>query len=50
VPGTTPLRDDQARPPAAALLLLTAAYLAALGLLAWKGRSGYASDASRSAL
>jgi poly-gamma-glutamate system protein len=48
-PGTTPLRDDQARPPAAALLLLTAAYLAALGLLAWKGRNGFASDPSRNA-
>jgi poly-gamma-glutamate system protein len=48
-PGTTPLRDDQARPPAAALLLLTAAYLAVLGLLAWKGRSGSPSDPSRSA-
>jgi poly-gamma-glutamate system protein len=39
VPGTTPLRDDQAPAPAGPLLLLTAVYLALLALLAWKASS-----------
>jgi poly-gamma-glutamate system protein len=45
-PGTTPLREDQSQSPAAAFLLLTAAYFALLAFLAKKAR-GQAPESRR---
>jgi hypothetical protein len=44
--GSTPLREDQAQSPAAAFLLLTAAYFALLAFLAQKAR-GQAPESRR---